>query len=247
MTLASTAEKLLRVASPALTLLVAGCGGGGHQALPTGSEHVDIDPASFSSTIDNPYWPMRVGTRWTYRETDDEGGRRTVVVTVTPQTRTILGVETRVVHDVVGADGGIVEDTRDWYAQDADGNVWYFGEQTTEYEQGKPPSTAGSWEAGVDGAEPGIAMPAHPRPGLSYRQEYSRGEAEDAAEVLSLDEKVEVPLGFFTNVLLTRDVTTLDPKVSEHKFYARGIGPLLEIGISGGTDKAVLLSRGSSR
>lgn len=187
---------------------------------------------------------MAVGTRLTYRETDDEGGKRNVVVTVLPGTKTIMGVETRIVHDQVkdGA-GAVVEDTHDWYAQDGDGNVWYFGEATKEYEPGKPPSTAGSWEAGVDGAEPGVVVPADPRPGLSYREEYYAGQAEDAAEVLAVDEKVEVPYGFFQGALLTRNTTAVEPKVEEHKLYVKGVGPVLEIGISGGTDKTVLLSR----
>ena len=229
----------------AVAFAIGGCGNGsGASALPQGAEHVTIDPASFSATIDNPYWPMAVGARWTYRETDDEGGKRHVVVTVLPGTKTIMGVETRIVHDqVTDKAGALVEDTHDWYAQDADGNVWYFGEATTEYEHGKPPSTAGSWEAGVGGAEPGVVVPADPKPGLSYREEYYAGQAEDAAEVLAVDEKVEVPYGFFQDALLTRNTTAVEPKVEEHKLYVKGIGPVLEIGISGGTDKTVLLRR----
>ena len=111
------------------------------------------------------------------------------------ETREVMGIEVRVVHDVVTEDGEVIEDTFDWYAQDADGNVWYFGEETKEFEDGKVSTTAGSWEAGVDGAQPGILVPAEPEVGMTYRQEYYAGEAEDAAAVLSLDEKVEVPFG----------------------------------------------------
>jgi hypothetical protein len=143
------------------------------QQLPRGGEPVTLDPADFTTRIDNPYWPMRPGSRWVYRETDSEGARQRVVVTVTRRTKLIAnGIRARVVHDVVTEDGKPVEVTDDWYAQDRTGNVWYLGEATTEYENGKPATTEGSFEAGVDGAQPGIIMPAKPRPRLSYRQEY---------------------------------------------------------------------------
>jgi len=244
MTLASAAENVLRLALPALVAIaIAGCGGGDANTLPTGAEHVAIDPADFSSTIDNPYWPMAVGTRWTYRETDNEGGKRRVVVTVTPETKTILGVETRVVHDRVTDESGLVEDTQDWYAQDADGNIWYFGEDTKEYEEGKPPSTEGSWTAGIDGAEPGVVVPADPEPGLSYREEYYKGHAEDAASILGLDAYARVPYGRFEGMLQTRNTSGIEPDVVEEKLYARGVGPVLEITVSGGSDRAELISR----
>ena len=127
---------------------------------------IELDPADFTTEIDNPWWPMTPGSRWVYRETDSEGANQKVVVTVTNRTKAIAnGIEARVVHDVVTEDGEFVEVTDDWYAQDEDGNVWYLGEDTTEYENGKPVSKAGSFEAGVDGAEPGIIMPAQPEPG----------------------------------------------------------------------------------
>ncbi len=128
--------------------------------LPQGSQPVTLDPAEFSADIDHPYWPMTPGARWVYRETDGEGGEQRVVVTVTDQTRTVAGIEARVVHDVVTEDGELVEDTYDWYAQDDQGNVWYLGEDTKEYENGEVTTTAGSWEAGVDGAQAGILLPA---------------------------------------------------------------------------------------
>jgi hypothetical protein len=217
----------------------AGPGGG---ELPKGSETVHLDPADFTTRIDNPYWPMRPGSRWVYRETDSEGTRQRVVVTVTNQTKLIAnGITARVVRDVVTEKGRFVEVTDDWYAQDRAGNVWYLGEATTEYENGKPVSTSGSFEAGVDGAQAGVIMPAHPRPGLRYRQEYYRGEAEDRASVVSRREQAEVPAGHYRRVLMTRDVNPLQPKILEFKFYARGVGPVLAMSVSGGSDREELV------
>jgi hypothetical protein len=183
----------------AAALALSACGSDGSDAssdLPQGSEPVNLDPADFTTQIDNPYWPMAPGNRWVYRETDTEGIVQRVVVTVTDKTKRIAnGVEARVVHDVVTEGGQPVEVTDDWYAQDGDGNIWYLGEKTTEYSNGKPESTAGSFEAGVDGAQPGIIMPANPQPGTTYRQEYYAGEAEDTGEIVSIDEHAEVPAG----------------------------------------------------
>ena len=225
--------------------LAAGCGGSGQNALPQGSEPVELDPADFTSEIDNPWFPLRVGAQWVYRETDGEGGEQRVEVTVLDETREVMGIETRVVHDVVTEDGEPVEDTYDWYAQDADGNVWYFGEDTKEFENGKVSTTAGSWEAGVDGAQPGVLVPAEPEDGMTYRQEYYAGEAEDAAEVLSLEEKVEVAFGSFDGVLMTKDFTPIQPEILEHKFYARGVGMVLALAISGGSDREELVEHTS--
>jgi hypothetical protein len=222
-------------------VLAAGCGSDEPASLPTGGVTVELDPARFSADIDHPFWPMPVGTVWTYRETDGEGAEQKVVVTVTDETREIQGIEARVVHDVVTEDGEVVEDTYDWYAQDEDGNVWYLGEDTTAYEDGEEPNKEGSWEAGVDGAQAGILLPGEPGVGQTYRQEYLAGEAEDAGEVLSLDEQVEVPFGQFDGVLMTKDFTPLEPKLLEHKFYARGVGPVLALAISGGTDREELV------
>jgi hypothetical protein len=204
--------------------------------LPRGDQPVRLDPAQFTSQIDNPWWPMTPGTRWVYRE-----GGQLVEVTVTNRTEKIMGIDARVVHDVVTVDGQVSEDTFDWYAQDAQGNIWYMGEDTKEYQNGQVTSTAGSWQAGVDGAQPGILLPARPRPGLTYRQEYLAGQAEDAAQVLSLDQRVSVPLGSFDQVLKTKDYTPLEPSVVEHKFYARGVGPILAVTVSGGSGREELV------
>src|SRR5215207_4976013 len=168
-------------------LAMAACGDAGQETavaasqLPQGSERVSLDPADFSTAIDNRYWPMFPGSRWVYRETSP-GSTQRVVVTVTHMTKEIAnGVVARVVRDVVTEHGQPVEVTDDWYAQDSAGNVWYLGEKTAEYQNAKVTSTAGSFEAGVDGAQPGIIMPASPEDGMAYRQEYSAGEAEDRA------------------------------------------------------------------
>jgi hypothetical protein len=232
----------------AAAFALAACGGDGGDEpaasdLPQGSEPVELDPAEFTTRIDNPYWPMSPGSKWVYRETDQEGALQRVEVTVTHRTKQIAsGVEARVVHDVVTEDGEPVEVTDDWYAQDSAGNIWYMGEDTAEYENGKPVSRAGSFEAGVDGAQPGIIMPADPEPGTTYRQEYYEGEAEDEGEIVSLDEQAEVPFGHFENVLMTKDTNPLEPKVLEFKFYARDVGPVLAVSVSGGSDREELLS-----
>jgi hypothetical protein len=224
------------------TAVAAPSAGANVSRLPRGSEIVRLAPADFTTRIDNPYWPMTPGSRWVYRETDPEGARQRVVVTVTHRTKLVAnGITARVVRDTVTENGVLVEDTFDWYAQDRAGNVWYLGEQTKEYENGKVASTAGSWEAGVDGAQPGVVMPAHPRVGLAYRQEYYAGEAEDAGEIFGLDEQVEVPYGHFGHVLMTKDVNPLQPRALEYKFFARGVGPVLSVGVSGGSDREELV------
>jgi hypothetical protein len=164
------------------------------------------------------------------------------VVRVTRRTKRIAnGVTARVVRDTVTERGRLVEDTFDWFAQDRAGNVWYLGEDTTEYEDGRPVSKEGSGEAGVDGARPGIVMLARPRPGHGYRQEHAPGEAEDRARVLSLDDQAEVPAGHFTDVLTTKDWNPLEPKVLEYKLYARGVGLVLAVHVSGGSGREELV------
>ena len=235
----------------ALAVLAAGAVAAGGQAkmgarceLPRGSARVSLDPADFTTRVTNPWWPLRVGSRWVYRETAPDGTAQRDVVTVLAKTKLIAnGVTARVVQDVATEGGTPVEVTDDWYAQDRCGNVWYLGEATTEYENGKPVSTHGSFEAGVGGAQAGVIVPAHPKAGMRYRQEYSKGQAEDRAEVVSVREQVEVPFGHFRRgtVLMTRELNPLEPKVLEYKFYARGIGPVLAIGVSGTADREELV------
>jgi hypothetical protein len=212
-------------------------------SLPQGDDPVTLDPATFSTTIDNPYWPMTPGTRWTYRETGPDGDELTVVVVVTFDTRKIAnGIEARVVRDTVYLGDQIIEDTFDWYAQDADGAIWYLGEDTAEFENGQISSTDGSFEAGVDGALPGIVIPADPQPGMQYRQEFYAGQAEDNGAILALDELVEVPAGVYRGALMTRDTNNLEPDVEELKFYAPGVGVVLTLDIAGGAGREELMS-----
>ena len=180
--------------------------------------HPHIDPAEFQATVDNPYFPLVPGTTMKFIEKDgvlvsDD------IVEVTHDTKTILGVKCMVVHDTVTRDGVVQEDTFDWYAQAKDGSVWYFGEDTKEFKPGSKVSTEGSWEAGVKGAQPGIVMPAAPKPGEPYRQEYSSGEAEDMGQIAAVGESITVPAGTYTDVVRTTEWSMLESG-SEKKLYA---------------------------
>jgi len=196
-----------------------------------------LDPTNFVTGIDNPYFPLVPGTTFVY-----EGDGEHIEIIVTHDTKTILGIECVVVRDTVTVDGEISEDTYDWYAQDVDGNVWYMGEDTKEYEGGAVTSAAGSWEAGVDGALPGIVMQAHPQVGQSYRQEYYAGEAEDMAEVIELGATATVAYGTYKNLIITREWTPLQPGIAENKYYAEGIGLVLELTVEGGSGRVELIS-----
>lgn len=210
-------------------------------ALPKGSEVAALDPKDFVPHIDNPLWPMSPGNLWVYREANTRGQAQRVRVEVLERKKEIQGIDATVVHDVVSDRGELVENTFDWYAQDLCGTIWYLGENTREYENGHVVSRAGSWEAGVDGAQAGVVMPANPHVGLAYRQEYYEGEAEDAAKVLSLLEKAQVRAGHFRHVLLTKDYTPLHPRILEYKLYAPGVGPVIVVGVSGGSDREGLV------
>lgn len=239
--------KLLGALSVVVVLVMAGVavakdGGGQDCDLPQGGEVVAMDPGDFSTTITNRWWPMKPGTTWTYVERDDEGETEDIVVTVTRETKVISGITARVVRDTVRSDGEVIEDTFDWFAQDRDGNVWYLGEDTKEYEEGVVVSTEGSWEHGVDGALAGVVIPAEPEPGCSYRQEYLEGVAEDNGQVLATNEIVETPAGRWRGALSTMETTPLEPWVDEHKVYAPGVGPVMELQLSGGTARGVLVS-----
>ena len=246
------------VAAGTLVVLLAGCGlaGGPEEtpspagsssaaALPQGDEPFDLDPASLTTEIDNEYWPMEPGTRWVYRETDEQGHELRVVVTVTSETKDIAnGATARVVRDTVTRQGDVVEDTFDWYAQDPDGTVWYLGEDTAEFEDGRLTTTEGSFEDGRDGALAGVIMPGDPAVGQAYRQEFYLGQAEDNGAVLSLDEQAEVPAAHYDLALLTKDTSTIEPDVLEYKLYAPGVGPVLTLGVSGGAGREELLEVG---
>jgi hypothetical protein len=202
-----------------------------------------INPVNFVSSVTNPFMPLVPGTIFTYREQTDEGDEVNEV-TVTNDILNILGVNCIVVTDILkNAKGDILESTLDWYAQDKDGNVWYFGEDTKEYENGKVTSTLGTWKAGLEGAQPGIAMPGNPILGIPYRQEYLFNEAEDLGKIISTSETVTVPYGTFNNCLMTEEWTPLEPGVVEHKYYASGIGNIKTIMIKGGTEVSELLTK----
>ena len=168
-----------------------------------------VEASDLSSAVTNPFLPMPVGASWVIEAMTDEGLER-IEVSIEAETRRVWGVDALVVRDTAYLDGEIIEDTWDWFAEDGDGNVWYLGEETQEYENGVPGSTAGSWEAGVDGALPGIVMLAEPTVGTSYRQEYYKGEAEDYGTVVLLDESVSVEAGDFENCLKIRERSVIE-------------------------------------
>ncbi len=239
----------------AISLVGAGCATQTPDAPPTqaasprnpaplrdnGAYTPDIRPENFVDVIDNAYMPLTPGTTLRY-EGESDGEKESTIYEVTDDKRTVMGVETTVVRDRVYVDGELAEDTFDWFAQDRDGNVWYFGEESKDVEDGKVVSTAGSWEAGVDGAQPGVVMLGSPRVGDEYRQEFYEGEAEDAARVIALDESVKVAAGSYDNVLVTEDWNPLEPKVLEQKYYARGVGVVREQHIKGGEEQLELVA-----
>jgi hypothetical protein len=198
-----------------------------------------IDPADFVRRITNPFFPLKPGTVFVYRGERD-GQSQTDRVTVTHRRKTILGVSTVVVRDVATHHGERLEKTLDWFAQDRDGNVWYFGEATRTYEHGRV-STEGSWTGGVDGAQPGIVMEADPRIADGYRQEIYPGHADDRAWVLTLGGTITVPYGHLRHTLLTMEWTPLEPNVVDNKVYARGVGLVREISVAGPLESAELV------
>jgi hypothetical protein len=203
-------------------LFLAGTVFAGHVLAKGGDYHPAIDPANFQTTIDNPYFPLVPGTVFNFVE---KLGKKTSdnEVAVTKDTKVIMGVTCVVVHDTVKEMGVLKEETFDWYAQDKQGNVWYFGEATKEFLKHDKVSTEGSWEAGVDGAEPGIVMKGQPAIGEAYRQEYYAGQAEDMGQIVALDEPATVPYGSFTGCVKTKEWSMLEAG-HEFKWYAKGLG-----------------------
>ena len=192
-----------------------------------------IDPANFSTVIDNPYFPLIPGTTFVY-EGQTSDGLEHVEFAVTHTTKVVQGVTCVEIHDSRFLDGILTEDTRDWFAQDKEGAVWYFGENTTLVDNGLPVNLHGTWTGGVDGAQPGFLILAHPVVGALYRQEFSLGNAEDQAEVVSLNAKAVVPYGSFNHCLKTLESSPLAPGDLENKFYAPGVGNLLTIDLATG-------------
>lgn len=203
---------------------------------------IPFDPTGFVPQVTNQYFPLTPGTVLSYVEHTPDGVEANDVE-VLAVTKDILGVQTTVVHDVVKLDGSLEEDTFDWYAQDKAGNVWYFGEDTKQYDHGVLVDSVGSWEAGKNNAQAGIIMLADPQKGDTYQQENSPGVVADMARVVSLDETVTVPFGTFTHCLKTTDWTPLEPGVRESKFYAPGVGVVLEESSRGGHQRVELTNK----
>lgn len=200
-----------------------------------------IDPANFVKRIDNPLLPMTPGDVRVYKD-----GDATVTVTVTDRTIELLGVTCMIVRDVNKIGNKIEEDTFDYYAQDRDGNVWYFGEDTISYDKGIA-STEGSWRAGLNGARPGIVMSGDPKLGKTFRQEFLLAVAEDLAKTDSKGNEVTVPFGTFSKTLKTLEFTPLEPEVDEAKYYARGVGLVLAVNrVTGEREELVSFERGGA-
>jgi hypothetical protein len=200
-----------------------------------------VDPANFVGVVNNPYMPLLPGTITVFKGIQD-GKPALDISTVTHASKQIMGVNVTVVHDRVYLKRKLAEDTLDWYAQDKQGNVWYFGEDTKELENGQVTSTEGSWQAGVNGALPGIIMEAHPKRGDKYQQEFAGDTASDRAQVLSIRQTASTPFGSFTRVLQTKEFTPLEPGIVEQKFFARGIGFVKSFMVQGGTEEFHLVA-----
>lgn len=226
--------------------------GQGRYDPPFGPDYADnfVDPLEIGNSVaPNLYYPLIPGSQWVYQGTsiNDEGEEETetIVVNVTDKTKLIQGIRCIVINDVVseGDEHEVVEDTDDWYAQDLDGNVWYCGEIAKNFElfEGDEPEVAeltdtdGSWKSGREGAKAGILIPAHPQVGDVFRQELAWREAEDAIEILSVTGSESTPgAACLNDCLVTKDFSALHPGVDENKYYAPGIGTILEIDLETG-------------
>ena len=212
-------------------------------AAPAQATDISFTKDKFSNplVINNRYFPLVSGTTFIHEGMEDNKSTYEEFV-VTDQTKVILGIETRVVHDTNWVNGKIVEDTFDWFAQDDAGNVWYFGEDSSQIKNGKVIGHEGSWEAGVNGASAGIIMEARPKTGDTYQQELAPGIAEDMATVLSLNESLCVLLGCFSRVLVTEEFTPLEPDVLDNKYYAPGVGLIKIITVESGDEVSELVA-----
>jgi hypothetical protein len=228
----------------ALVILLVSCSPATNRSDQDQAYSPNIDPANFVTVIDNPYFPLTLGRTWIY-EGDGPEGFEHIEVNVTDETREIMGVTVTVVRDTVSINGEVAEDTYDYYAQDKDGNVWYFGEDSKEIANGQVVSTAGSWEAGVDGALPGIIMLADPQVDAEYRQEYYAGEAEDMGKVIETGVSVSLTNVSIENCIKTEDWTPLEPGVMENKTYCPAYGLVLSEGVQGTSGRQELIASGS--
>lgn len=209
-------------------------GGSPAAGVPTaGADPAHIDPANFVRTVDNPWFPLVPGQRRVYAGVRDGKAAHEVFV-VTAETKTILGMPCVVVRDSLTLDGHPAEQTDDWYAQDRAGNVWYFGEDTaTLNPDGSVNSREGRFQAGADGAQAGIYITATPQIDVDFTQELYRGHAEDHFVATGTRESVKVPYGSFSDTLVTKEYTPLEPGAVDHKYYARGIGVVKEFAEDG--------------
>jgi hypothetical protein len=227
---------LVAIAGVAVTVWAATAGSS------SGSSYEPVlDPANFVGTIDNPYYPLPVGRTLVYEGFRD-GQTQTDTIKVLDETRVVEGITARVVSDVATHDGTLLEKTFDWFAQDKQGNVWYLGEDTTAYGRNGKTDTSGSWEAGVNDAEPGLIMEANPQIPDGYRQEYLAGEAEDTAWISGQGGSVKVPYGTVRNVLTTLEATQVEPGIYDQKIYAPGLGIVVEQSLTGPMEYAKLVS-----
>jgi hypothetical protein len=231
-----------------LVAVAAACGSSSQSTsgLPSGSTPVTAtapDASNFDGhVVDNQWFPLVPGMTWAYRGVKDGQPSHEIMV-ATSQTKTIQGVPCTVVSDKLYLSGALEERTLDYYAQDKDGNVWYFGEDTAELKpDGSVKSTEGTWLSGRDGAEAGIFMPADPQVGQSFRQEYYKGQAEDHFRILSLSEQVKTPGATSDQAMLTMEWTPLEPNVVDHKYYVQGIGTVLEQTAKGPLERNTLVS-----
>ena len=226
------------VAALAVAACAAALIGRGSAAAPARGA-ATVDPGNFVDRITNPWLPYKPGSVWVYRGVKD-GQTQKDIVRVLHQTKMILGVRCAVLTDIATHNGTLLEKTRDWYAQDRAGNVWYFGEATAAYSGGKV-DRSGSWQAGVHGAQPGIVMTAQPRVGDTHRQEYLRGQAEDQYWLVDLHQRVSVPFGTFNDAALTLEWSRLEPFVIDRKNYVKGIGVVREASAEGPHETANLV------
>jgi len=233
---------LAAVAGPITVLWAPWASGAASSTSACGTSYAPVlDPANFVAVIDNPYFPLPVGRTLVYTGIKD-GQTQTDTVTVTNQTKVILGITATVVSDIATHDGTVLEKTFDFYAQDEQGNVWYLGEDTTAFLPNGKTDTSGSFLAGVDGAQPGIIMEANPQIPDAYRQECYAGQAEDTAWVVATGGSVTVPYGKVRNVLTTLESTRLEPGAYDEKIYGPGIGIVSERSLTGPNEIAQLVS-----
>ena len=229
----------MRIRIMLTTAVLAAAAAGVGQAASPAAPH-SLAAGGWVRTITNPYLPYTPGSTWVYEGVKD-GVSQTDVVHATGRTKEIAGVRTTVVTDVASHAGRVLEATTDYYAQDAAGNVWYFGEATKAFGPGGQVDTSGSWQAGVNGAQQGLFMTAHPAVDDAHRQEYDRGNAEDQYWLVDLHHRVSVPFVSTHDAALTLEWSRLEPNVIDEKSYVRGIGPVREVAARGPVEYASLV------